>query len=655
MNNDALNIIATLYQECISIDRGSMEPDLLSFWGEDEDAFSISVTTTEGETFSYGDKNKTFPILSIAKAFVYGLIQQDYGPHEVLQKISVEPTGEPHDRVIWREEIQKGIFNPLINAGALIALSMVRGSSLEDKWGRLEKLFERLSNTSTQVHQPYLAHRSTRDSLLKATAYALHHENLLETDVEEVVALFNRQCCIEKNTDALSVMAATLSNSGINPVTGEQVFDAGIVKNLLSVMYMCGLYNFSGQWSYRVGLPAKSGLAGVLMVVVPGQMGIVVYSPRLGQHRKSERGVEFFTQLSERLNYHIFNPSPQPNIPTMIAVDGEEREELASSAEIVSSKSNRDFMRETMESSYHQVLERVGGLIYQSESNLQHVNPNWFGVSICWTDGERADYGDYQVPFLIQSLSKVFTFGMALEDLGRDYVLSRVDVEPTGHSYNSMIRVDERSKRPLNPMVNTGAIAVTSLIRGNTPAHCLRRVLEMYHGYVGHPVFVDMPTYISEQNRGDRNWAIAYLLRSFGMVEANLELTLDLYLQQCSVMVNAHDLATMAATLANRGRNPITGVQAIQSEYVRDLLSVMFTCGMYDYAGQWVYKVGYPAKSGVGGGLIVVVPDQFGLAVFSPLIDQRGNSLRGVQFCETFFQALNLHCFKFEEPEQVPQ
>lgn len=285
------------------------------------------------------------------------------------------------------------------------------------------------------------------------------------------------------------------------------------------------------------------------------------------------------------------------------------------------------------------------GQIYQSEPGLVEISPDWFGICIATVTGKIYAVGDWEIPFLIQSISKVFAYGMALEDWGREQVLTKVDVEPTGDAYNSIIKLETQSKRPYNPMVNTGAIAITSLIQGNSSARRLNRILEMYRRYIGHRVFIDTPTLVSEQNNGDRNWAISYLLRNFNIISGDIKSTLELYLQQCSVMLNCRELAIMGATLANQGVNPITGERAVNSEYVRDLLSVMYTCGMYDFAGEWVYKIGFPAKSGVSGGIVSVIPGIMGLAVFSPLLDQRGNSIRGIEVCEQLSRYYKLHIF----------
>jgi len=275
---------------------------------------------------------------------------------------------------------------------------------------------------------------------------------------------------------------------------------------------------------------------------------------------------------------------------------------------------------------------------------LAKVNPDLFSICIITVDGQVYEVGDYNHLFTLQSISKVFVYGMALEEHGRDYLLTKVGVEPTGDAFNAII-LDERSKRPYNPMVNAGAIATTSLIKGSGPTERLNRMLDMFRRYIGHEIFVDISVFMSERTTGHRNRAMAYLMLNFGMIDEKIDEALDLYFQQCSLMVNCHDLALMAATLANKGINPMTGEQAVETRYVKDILSVMYTCGMYNFTGQWVYKVGLPAKSGVSGGIIVVVPNQGGIGVFSPLLDANGNSVRGIKVCEELSQQFGLHLF----------
>jgi glutaminase len=268
-----------------------------------------------------------------------------------------------------------------------------------------------------------------------------------------------------------------------------------------------------------------------------------------------------------------------------------------------------------------------------------------FAICLATTDGEIFCAGDHERPFALQSISKVFVYGMALEDHGRDYVLKRVGVEPSGDAFNSIV-FDERNNRPYNPMVNAGALVTTDLVESEDSAEDLERILGVLRRYAGDEnLEVDEGVFALEMGSADRNRATSYLMRSYGMISHAVEENLALYLRQCSVCVTSRDLAVMAATLANGGVNPVTKVQALSPRYVRDVLSVMHTCGMYDFAGEWAYQVGIPAKSGVSGGILGVVPGKLGIGVFSPGLDAYGNSVRGIKVCEEISERLGLHVF----------
>ncbi|MEM9004701.1 MAG: glutaminase A [Cyanobacteria bacterium P01_F01_bin.86] len=298
-----------------------------------------------------------------------------------------------------------------------------------------------------------------------------------------------------------------------------------------------------------------------------------------------------------------------------------------------------------LDSLYKQCCEINTGTLASYIPELAKANPDWFAISIVTVDGHTFQVGDIDQAFTIQSISKVFVYGMALEDWGRDRLLKKVGVEPTGDPFNSHIRLDDDSHRPDNPMINAGAIATTSLIKGSTPTERLNRLLAMFRRYIGRDVYVDISTFLSERATGHRNRALAHLMLNFGMIDENVEDALDLYYQQCSVLVSCQDLATMAAAIANQGKHPITGEQVVQPEYIRDLLSVMYTCGMYNFAGEWAYRVGIPAKSGVSGGILAIVPNQAGIAVFSPPLDSNGNSVRGIKVFEALSQEYGFHLF----------
>jgi glutaminase len=273
---------------------------------------------------------------------------------------------------------------------------------------------------------------------------------------------------------------------------------------------------------------------------------------------------------------------------------------------------------------------------------LAKANPEWFGISLVTASGAAYDIGDFLQPFTIQSISKPFVYGLALEDNGRAETLKKVGVEPTGDAFNS-ISLDAGTGRPRNPMINAGAIAITGMIAGKTPSTRLRRLLEMFALYAGRPLSLDDTVYRSECETGHRNRAIGYMLRNFNILETDPTPVVELYFKQCSISVTCRDLAVMAATLANRGVNPLTGKQALRGEYVESVLSVMGSCGMYDYAGEWIYNIGIPAKSGVAGGVIAVLPGQLGIGVFSPRLDSRGNTVRGIAVCRALARHLDLH------------
>ncbi|MFW5679464.1 MAG: glutaminase A [Pseudomonadota bacterium] len=275
---------------------------------------------------------------------------------------------------------------------------------------------------------------------------------------------------------------------------------------------------------------------------------------------------------------------------------------------------------------------------------LSKADPRWFGIAIATVDGRLHLSGDADLGFTIQSVSKPFLYGYALQRHGRERVLERVGVEPTGDAFNSII-LDEANNRPFNPMVNAGAIAVAALVDGTTPEARERTMLDTLGAFAGRPLRIDEAVYRSEAATGHRNRAIAYMMTNTDMFAADPDETLDLYFRQCSVEVTCRDLAVMAATLANRGINPRTGAAVLDADTVRDVLTVMSSCGMYNYAGQWAYDVGIPAKSGVSGGIVAVIPGQLGLAVFSPPLDPLGNSVRGVRACKEISAAFGLHTF----------
>jgi len=271
---------------------------------------------------------------------------------------------------------------------------------------------------------------------------------------------------------------------------------------------------------------------------------------------------------------------------------------------------------------------------------LAKVDPKLFGVALVTVEGKAFKKGDVQAPFSIQSISKVFTLASALQTAGDEAVLQKIGVDATGQVFNSIVAIEQYKGKEMNPFVNPGAIATTSLVEGKTPEEKWARILGIHEAFAGRKLEVDQEVYRSESETNERNRAIAVLMHAYGRLYDDPLVTTDLYTRQCSISVTASDLAVMAATLANGGRNPVTGKQVVGQEHVRRILAVMATAGLYDDSGIWLYRVGLPAKSGVGGGLIAVAPGRFGIAVFSPPLDAAGNSVRAQRVIQDVAAAL---------------
>lgn len=275
---------------------------------------------------------------------------------------------------------------------------------------------------------------------------------------------------------------------------------------------------------------------------------------------------------------------------------------------------------------------------------LGRADPAAFAISVATVDGRVYSVGDAGLQVTIQSVSKPFMYGAALQNHGREQVLRRVGVEPTGETFNSIV-LDEVNNRPFNPMVNAGAIAVADLFPGPTAEARADDMVTWFGRFAGRRLEIDASVFRSEHETGHRNRAITWMMLNSGMIDQDPDEVLDLYFRQCSVLVSSADLAVMAATLAAHGRNPVTGDQVLEPDNVRDVLSVMATCGMYDYAGQWTFDVGLPAKSGVSGMIMAVIPGQAGIAVYSPRLDAVGNSVRGIEVCKRIARDFALHGF----------
>jgi glutaminase len=265
---------------------------------------------------------------------------------------------------------------------------------------------------------------------------------------------------------------------------------------------------------------------------------------------------------------------------------------------------------------------------------LAKVDPNLFGVAVVTPNGKIYSAGDLKTEVSIQSISKVFTMAQVIQEQGPDAIEKTIGVDATGMRFNSIVAIEfvraaiGTGAAEMNPLVNPGAIATTGLVKGGTAEEVWKKIIGIHNEFAGRSLTVLQDVYKSESDSNQRNQAIGALMYAYGYIKANPQQAVDLYTRQCSIGVNAKDLAAMGATLAFGGKNPITGKQVIDARNVPKVLAVMATAGLYDDTGKWLYHSGLPAKSGVGGGIVAVSPGKFGIAVVSPPLDDAGNSVR---------------------------
>ena len=306
---------------------------------------------------------------------------------------------------------------------------------------------------------------------------------------------------------------------------------------------------------------------------------------------------------------------------------------------------NREQIQTIVNEAYSSFKNDTSGKNADYIPELAKVDSKLFGVAIVTTDNQSLAMGDITQPFSIQSISKVFTLALAMEELGPDKVFGKIGSEPTGRPFNSPEAVVDMATHTGNPLVNAGAIATTSLISGKTADEKWNKILNFYSKVAGDKLSLLMDVYKSEAATNTGNKALAMLLAKYDRIYADPFESVDIYTKQCSVGVNATQLARMGATLANNGINPATGQQVIKAEDIPHILSTMTVAGLYDGSGGWAWHVGLPAKSGVGGGILAVVPGKGAIAVFAPPLDEAGNSVKAQKVIEYVANKLNYNLY----------
>ncbi len=294
---------------------------------------------------------------------------------------------------------------------------------------------------------------------------------------------------------------------------------------------------------------------------------------------------------------------------------------------------------------YERYRDLADGAVADYIPALAAASPAWFGICLVGVRGGMFAVGDADHQFSIQSISKVFTFALVCESIGYRAARDRLGVNSTGLPFNSVMAIELNPDRTINPMVNAGAMATTSLIPGDSADDKFSFISEGLSLFAGRRLLLDEIVYASEAETNFRNRGIAHLLDSYGRMYCDPDVATDVYTRQCSLAVSARDLAAMAATLADGGVNPITGVRVITASNCKRVLAVLATAGLYERSGDWLFEVGLPGKSGVSGGLVTVSPGKGGLGTFSPPLDEAGNSVRGQRVTQYLSERLGLNLF----------
>ena len=560
--------------------------------------FAIAICATDGVVHEVGDSDVLFSLQSASKPFAYGAALAKFGRDSILNRVGVEPTGRSFDSLVRLETGTHRPHNPLINVGAIAISGMLCHVESESPIDEMLGMLGAMAGRPLQIDATtFLSERDT-GHLNRAIAYLLRHFGVIDVSVTDALDLYFQQCSIEVSCRELSVMAATLANGGRNPVTGVQVFSPEVVRDVLAVMSVCGLYDGAGTFFYQVGLPAKSGVSGAIFAVVPGRMGLAAWSPRLDPRGNPLRASVAIHELAKTLDLHTFSPRPVPAAP------------VALSAAIV--RPNEVALPE--EATLRLWATEVAG-------------PHVLEVCLVGADGQFVAMTD-GAAFPMQATANAFAYALALERSGAACLEQLVGVEPSGNPFHEIF-LDRASHRPHNALGNAGAISVCSLVPGVTAADRIAEQLRRLAQLAGVPrLEVDALVLHAEREGGDRNRAIASMLRAHAVLD-DADAALDLYLHQCSIRVTTHQLARMAAVLAAGGLDPDSGERLVRTDVVRQVLSVMYTCGLHDESGRFAFDVGVPAKSGISGAIVAVVPGRMGIAVYSPGVNDKATSIVG--------------------------
>lgn len=642
----------------------------------------------------------SFTLQGISKVFALLYVLEQLGHEKVFKRVGKEPTGDPFNAAPRVKKVGdvRMPYNPLINVGAILITSLFPGRTGEERFNHFLEFVKKLCGAENMIVDEaiYQSERSTGhnnralawqmgadgvfqkrkwEDVLKKKVNELSEEALTQIErervedvrfVEDVLNNYFRQCSILVTCDHLTRAACILANRGIDPDTGKRIVEEENVVTVLSLMSTCGMYDGSAEFAQNIGIPAISGVGGGIMCVVTEVLGIATFAPPLDYKGNSVRGLYMLEHLSRKYHLSIFQKPPIT--PVFVKYSGSEAlEEMAI-----------DIKNNVIPPHYYKKADYI--------PELDAANASHLGVALCFKDRNGKinliGGGDHDVEFTLQSISNVFGLLYVLSKRGEGAVFNYVGKEPSGEAFYLLkwkVFEDEYSKRrvPFNPMINAGAIVISAMIPGKYEYKKekiflndkveevvllnIDEFLDFVRLLCKNPeININWPVFESERKTSNKNRSLAYIMNDEGVFgnllrrhnktidSTVIEDILGVYFRLCSIEVTCDDLARFAAVLANGGRDLDTGEHLIPPRHVTIVTAMMSSTGLHDGSGEFAYRVGVPAKSGVSGGIVGLVPGKLGIAAYSPIVDDKGNSYRGQIIFERISKTENLSIFNYK-------
>ena len=818
------NILNDVYNEVKLKDGGKVAQYIPQLAKVNPEQFGSAVCSIDGQQWKIGDSDTYFCIQSISKAITYLIVLEEHGQDVVHSHVGREPSGAGfNERILNAENLP---HNPYLNSGAIMCCSLIKPNEhISTRFDHVMDIWSKITGGArpTFANSTYLSEKSTADRNF-CLAYMMHEAGVFpkNTDLIATLDLYFMLCSIEVTADMLAVAAGTLASGGVCPLTGERVFSERSVRDCLSLVASCGMYDASGEFIFDIGIPAKSGVAGGLLIVIPGTIGMCTWSPRLESHGNSYRGVRFCEQLVQKLDYHQFSinesnisynyqkflsyigteflfaiyrndisrihscVAADPNVvnfadydkrtplhiaasvgnldlvkyliahgakvgtkdylnhtpaddakrnkfkviheyltkqqqTTDLSILPEKIEKNAEQAIFSALDNNADgklnkqnlttlltnkgiiksvYWKEIyddldaipaeylnleqfsnihnkypilsrcvtnnlaiaefdkftihLQNIYKTVVNVDSGAVASHIPKLASIDPEQFEVSFCSSTGQLFNSKNSDKLWSVQAITNIVNYIIAQELLGEEVVHQYVGKESSGRNSNDFTL--DAHKRPHNPAITAGALTILSLIKPKeSKEERLSYILSQWNKLVlnqDQNISFDGETYISEMNSISRKWTLAYMLLDSGVFpdyiksHDHLKTIVELYFMTLSILISTEKLAIIGAVLANGGLNPFTRERLFNKKHVRNALSIMSACGMYDWSGEFTFHVGIPAQSGVGGGILAVVPNLGAFCTFSPRLDNYSISVRGVQFYRELTKIYNFHVYE---------